>query len=509
MSPQPGRTPRDASVSLQRNFKLKGGHLLSTFNKPPPPPSRSESPPAQTKQRREREPSIDAEPLSTEDERSDNDEPQRPIEPKKPTLDEKLAARKSPPASGPSSSYGSGKQRSYNKKGGLARTSSMMTGDDEDDEIFSWSSQSQTLKRAKQNTFMRNKPPFVRTPTSSARSAETPEKPSPKANADSTTKSKKTKKAKKADKSSGDSGSEDKPTFKEPINIDVPSPVKPRKRKGSGDSPKFKAPPVFDETSFSSFGGSSRDAQLAPIDISSDSPLTTLASSPDLPSSEDDLLPPRQALCPMCKSEVDPEMLKQFQAQPKQRLREQQRFCASHKQDTATKEWQAQGYPEINWNAFEERLQRHYPDLEKYLNVEAPSYYRNILDSAQKSGQALRLSLTGNSIEAISCGYYGTKGAQKMQVENSRLDAVMHRFSVKLRRLAKDDSLVTKVGVVGYAQSVLVPELALRLIMEDMNVQTDVAREIMRESIDIGQKLNPQQDDVVPVLEEPDDIIMV
>ncbi|KAJ5278924.1 hypothetical protein N7478_004296 [Penicillium angulare] len=503
MNAQRIRTPRDASVSLQKNVTLKGGHLLSTFNKPESSPSGTGSPPAETKQRREREPSIDAEPLSTEDEPSDDDELRRPIAPEGPTLEEKLAANaNSSPASGPSG-YGSGKQKSFNKKGGLARTSSTReSGEEEEEGPFSWS-QSQTSKRAKQKSFMRNKPSFIRTPTSSARSAPTPEKPSPKTSAKTMKKSKNKEKAKRADKSSGDSELEDMPTFREPINIDVPSPVKPKKKKRSGDSPKFKVPPIFDERSFSPLDGSSRDAQLAPIDISSDSSLSTLPSSPDLPYSEEDPLPPRQALCPMCKAEVDPEMLKQFQALPKQRLREQQRFCASHKQDSATKEWQAQGYPEIDWTNFEERLQRHYPGLEKYLNAEAPSYYRNILESAQKSGQALRLSLTGNNIEAISCGYYGTKGAQKM------LDAVMHRFSVKLRRLAKDDSLITKVGVVGYAQSVLVPELALRLIMEDMDVQTDVAREIMRESIDIGQKLNPQQDDVVPVLEEPEDIIMV
>lgn len=63
--------------------------------------------------------------------------------------------------------------------------------------------------------------------------------------------------------------------------------------------------------------------------------------------------------------------------------------------------------------------------------------------------------------------------------------------------MAKDDTLVAKIGVVGYSQSVLVPELATRLIMDDMNVTADVAREIMRDTVDIGQKINPQQDDVV------------
>lgn len=83
-----------------------------------------------------------------------------------------------------------------------------------------------------------------------------------------------------------------------------------------------------------------------------------------------------------------------------------------------------------------------------------------------------------------------------------RLYAVMERFGVRLRRLAKDDPLVAKMGVVGYAQSVIVPELATRLIGEDMDVHASAAREIMRQSIEIGQKLNPQLDDVVPVDED-------
>jgi hypothetical protein len=116
----------------------------------------------------------------------------------------------------------------------------------------------------------------------------------------------------------------------------------------------------------------------------------------------------------MCNAEVDPEILRRFQAQPNQRLREQQRFCASHKQDTATKEWEAQGYPEINWYTFEQRLEKHFPDMDQYLDPQQPSYYRNILESAQQAGKSLRLTLDDDGIETISCGYYGTKGAQKM-----------------------------------------------------------------------------------------------
>lgn len=75
----------------------------------------------------------------------------------------------------------------------------------------------------------------------------------------------------------------------------------------------------------------------------------------------------------------------------------------------------------------------------------------------------------------------------------------MDRFSLKLRRLASSDHIVKAAGVAGYAQSVLVPELAVRLVMEDMDISDDAARQILRESIQLGQKLNPAADDVVPI----------
>lgn len=84
----------------------------------------------------------------------------------------------------------------------------------------------------------------------------------------------------------------------------------------------------------------------------------------------------------------------------------------------------------------------------------------------------------------------------------SRLQAITDRFAVKLRRLATSDRIVKKAGVVGYAQSVLVPELAVRLVKEDMGVSDDAARQILRESITLGEKMNPALDDDIPIPEE-------
>jgi hypothetical protein len=79
---------------------------------------------------------------------------------------------------------------------------------------------------------------------------------------------------------------------------------------------------------------------------------------------------------------------------------------------------------------------------------------------------------------------------------------VIDRFSLRLRRLAQSDHIVKTAGVAGYAQSVLVPELATRLVKEDFDVSDETARQILRESIEIGERLNPALNDVVPVSDD-------
>lgn len=74
-------------------------------------------------------------------------------------------------------------------------------------------------------------------------------------------------------------------------------------------------------------------------------------------------------------------------------------------------------------------------------------------------------------------------------------------FSRTLRRLAATDNLINTAGVTGYAQAVLVPELSVLLVKEDMGVDDQEARQILRESIEIGEKLNPAPNDVIPVQE--------
>ncbi|PTU20570.1 hypothetical protein P175DRAFT_0478522 [Aspergillus ochraceoroseus IBT 24754] len=266
----------------------------------------------------------------------------------------------------------------------------------------------------------------------------------------------------------------------------------------------FKQPPELPPASISSsslFTSSAFDIEIH--DSDDDSPLSSAVSCASLEEFVNECSRKTQYLCPMCKEPVAPALLVKFQAQPRQRIRDQQVFCESHKKSSAEKEWEEKGYPTIDWENFHERIRTHFDDLEKRILVpDSPSYYRNVLDTALKSGQAknFRLTLSGDVLETISCGYYGTRGSGKM------LQAITARFARKLRHLAADDHIVKKAGVVVYSQAVLVPELAVRLVKEDMGVDDESARQILRESIEIGEKLNFALSDSVPVTEKADEL---
>ncbi|TPR01514.1 DAD family protein [Aspergillus niger] len=292
--------------------------------------------------------------------------------------------------------------------------------------------------------------------------------------------------------------------FKVPRDIeDEASPAR-----ASSPKPEFKQPPPMPEpndmiSSSSHATSSALDAAVFDDDDSSvGTPLSTASSSfmDELSRYGEAALLDEPAVCPWCKAPVDPGDLLRFRAQPKQRMREQRQFCDSHKQSSAEQEWREKGYPEIDWDTFDERITRHFADLETIMVPESASFYRNSLDTALKTGQAknFRLSLDGDGLEKISCGYYGTRGAGKM------LQAITARYGRKLRRLAADDQIVKMAGPVGYAQAVLVPELAVRLVKEDMGVNEETARQILRETIDLGEKVNFALNDEVPVPEESD-----
>ena len=80
----------------------------------------------------------------------------------------------------------------------------------------------------------------------------------------------------------------------------------------------------------------------------------------------------------------------------------------------------------------------------------------------------------------------------------TRMDYLTNTFSRPLRRLARTDKLVVSGGgVPAYIQAVLIPELTIALVKEDMGVDEEGARAMLRDSADLGELVNEEEEEVL------------
>jgi hypothetical protein len=228
-------------------------------------------------------------------------------------------------------------------------------------------------------------------------------------------------------------------------------------------------------------------ARLDRLSDSDDSPLT------DVDLSFDEIEENTTAVqCPYCKKPVDAELLQTFSKGKRMPIRMQRLFCTEHKKVEAKDLWRSRGYPDIDWKALDSRISDHCNYLERILKG-GRSHFGDLLARDIKEG------INRNLMKAdfnCSPGYYGTRGFRVMQ------ESIFDRFSSLLRKRAVEDSLVSSRGYSLYVQAVLVPELAVRLVMEDMGVEAKEARQILEESAWIGELLC---EDVGDVVDEDDD----
>lgn len=88
------------------------------------------------------------------------------------------------------------------------------------------------------------------------------------------------------------------------------------------------------------------------------------------------------------------------------------------------------------------------------------------------------------------------------------MENITSHFAPQLRRLAASDKLVSSRGVSGYVQAVLVPELATMLVCEDMGVDEEGARAIIRDSIKMGRLLCEEEDEIIKDRGEQEDSLV-
>jgi hypothetical protein len=73
----------------------------------------------------------------------------------------------------------------------------------------------------------------------------------------------------------------------------------------------------------------------------------------------------------------------------------------------------------------------------------------------------------------------------------------MRKFTPLLKRRMVVDRLMAARGFTPYVEYVVVPEVAVKLIMDDMKCGPERAREIMTESLAVGELLSEEVRDIV------------
>lgn len=257
-----------------------------------------------------------------------------------------------------------------------------------------------------------------------------------------------------------------------------------KKRKGKGtpqlseleteelsEKPEFKMPEDFNKYA--------QKSEFLGLDMSLE----------ELPADKKRALGPGLRLCPMCGEVVDEEDLEAFSKGQRMTIARQSKFCLAHKKKSAQKAWTDLGYPDIDWNELGQRIADHHDFIESLIRG-ASSHFGTLHEEQIKSGR----NRTILKLEKYPTpGYYGLRGMSVMT------ETLIETFSSLLRERAPSDNVISARGYTAYVQSVLVPELAVRLIQKDMgDISAEEARNIMEKSRAIGELLNDESPESPP-----------
>lgn len=185
--------------------------------------------------------------------------------------------------------------------------------------------------------------------------------------------------------------------------------------------------------------------------------------------------------CPWCGEVVDKALLDEFNKDKDSRLTVamQTRFCRRHKTRSAKSIYDANKYPEIDWQTLEDRFAKFNPDLRSIINGGA-SHFRMLHEEAIRAGQGRVMKEDQN----MNPGYYGPRGLTVMS------DYIVRQFGDELKKRALTDDVIASRGSAAFIQCVLVGELGTRMIMDDMGVDNARALEIIEESKALGSMIN-------------------
>lgn len=229
--------------------------------------------------------------------------------------------------------------------------------------------------------------------------------------------------------------------------------------------------------------------------------------------------------CPLCHAPVSQDTYWSFWRNLAHTVKNQTRFCHSHRAATAHADYLAEGFPPIDWTLLPSRIKKHRMALYTILAGDSsssssspPNPYRERYTPLALTGKAAALPLTISTSTSTSSsrtspsrahpalalddtsiypGYYGPRGRRLIA------ESVMQLLSTEIKR--STDPVVQTSGPASFVQAVLVPEVAVRLIMEDVGVGRDEAEEVRERTFEMGCLLHEEVEDEVEVGEGEDE----
>ncbi|RPA86895.1 hypothetical protein BJ508DRAFT_411051 [Ascobolus immersus RN42] len=190
--------------------------------------------------------------------------------------------------------------------------------------------------------------------------------------------------------------------------------------------------------------------------------------------------------CPICEKELSLSFYKSWGSKAVHKLQKQSEMHAAHEKSDFEKEAVANKYPavDVNWDKLQKRAAKHMAYLKELTNGKHESPFRKAMKSRKKK-----------DIQ-YTPGYYGPRGARVL------MEQILRVLQDDILAAGQTDRAIAAGGITAFAQCVLVPELGIRLIMEDMKVDSEEAAKIMKATIKMGERLNEDEDDLLEDEEE-------
>ena len=216
-----------------------------------------------------------------------------------------------------------------------------------------------------------------------------------------------------------------------------------------------------------------------------------------------------RTVCPYCGNEL-PEGYDLSGVKKRPSIIEQYEFCQQHINAPIILNGIANGYPRpIDFAAFRHRVDGLLGTILDWVQGDKPCFeIQNQIESInsdntatttaarKKAAQSLAL-LGGVELERRMPGYYGPRGAEI--IASTITDSIGPKVRRALLSNTVGESNALKLwektgGLVGFVQSVLVPQVGAVLIAEDRNVSDDKAREIQEDSSAYGWVVNGDEE---------------